>query len=176
MIVVPPTAAARLPVRKSSLVTVWPEGFSRWVCGSTPPGITIRPAASITSASGALRSRPMAAMVPSTIRMSALYASTAVTMRPFLTSVRILSSPFIVPHQARKPCERLRVDAPKRSARQRCPPMAQAGDGLGDPGGYTGDTQNPNALFDLADLLRNAGTAEQQAFSTTFDRLLSVKD
>src|SRR5215510_14071758 len=97
-------------------------------------------------------------------------------MRPFLTSVRMLGSPFIVPHQAFKPGERLRVDAPKRSARQRGTPMAQAGDGLGDPGSDTGDTQNPNTLFDLADLVSYAGAAEQQAFSAIFDRLLGVKD
>src|SRR5262245_61178741 len=97
-------------------------------------------------------------------------------MRPFLTSVRMLGSPFIVPHQALKPCKRLRIDAPKRSARKRGTPMAQAGDGLSDPGGHTGDTQNPNALFDLADLVGYAGAAEQQAFSTAFDCLLGVKD
>jgi hypothetical protein len=54
--------------------------------------------------------------------------------------------------------------------------MAQAGDGLGDPCSYTGDAQHPNALFDLADLLRNASAAEQQTFSTAFDCLLGVKD
>src|SRR6266850_4532801 len=97
-------------------------------------------------------------------------------MRPFLTSVRMLGSPFIVPHQVLKPCERLRIDASKRAARPRGTLMAQAGNGLGNPCGYTGDTQNSTALFDLADLLRNAGTAEQQAFSTAFDRLLGVKD
>src|SRR5262245_24378450 len=97
-------------------------------------------------------------------------------MRPFFTSVRILGSPFIVPHQALKPGERLRVDAPKRSVSQRGTPMAQAGDGLGDPGGDTGDAQHPSALFDLTDLLRDAGTAKQQALSTALDRLLGVKD
>src|SRR5262245_24991300 len=97
-------------------------------------------------------------------------------MRPFLTSVRMLGSPFIVTHQALKPCERFRIDVPKRSVRQRGTPMAQTGDGLGDPGSDTGDTQHPSALFDLTDLLRNAGAAEQQAFSTAFDRLLGVKD
>jgi hypothetical protein len=81
-----------------------------------------------------------------------------------------------MPNQALKPGERLRVDAPKRSARQWGTPMAQAGNGLGDPGGYTGDTQNPSALFDLADLVGYAGAAEQQAFSAAFDRLLGVKD
>jgi len=54
--------------------------------------------------------------------------------------------------------------------------MTQAGDGLGDPGGDTRNTQHPNALFDLADLLGYAGAAEQQAFSAAFDRLLGVKD
>jgi hypothetical protein len=54
--------------------------------------------------------------------------------------------------------------------------MAQAGNGLRDPGGDTGDTQHSNALFDLADLLGYAGAAEQQALSTALDRLLGVKD
>src|ERR1051325_10447458 len=97
-------------------------------------------------------------------------------MRPFFTSVGILRSPFIVTHQAIKPCERLRVDAPKRAVRQWGTPMAQAGDSLGDPCSYTGDTQNSNAFFDLTDLVGYAGAAEQQAFSTAFHRLLGVKD
>src|SRR4029453_1945313 len=88
----------------------------------------------------------------------------------------MLGSPFIVTHQAIKPCEWLWVDAPKRSARQWGTPMAQTGNGLGDPGGDTGDTQHPDAFFDLADLVGYAGAAEQQAFSPAFDRLLGVKD
>jgi len=36
--VVPPMAAARVPVRKSSAETVPPKGISMWVWASMPPG------------------------------------------------------------------------------------------------------------------------------------------
>jgi hypothetical protein len=54
--------------------------------------------------------------------------------------------------------------------------MAQAGKGLSNPGCDTRDTQHSDAFFDLADLVGDAGAAEQQAFSTALDRLLGVKD
>ena len=38
--VVPPAAAAAVPVRKSSDATVPMKGSCMWVCGSMPPGIT----------------------------------------------------------------------------------------------------------------------------------------
>src|SRR5712692_3666039 len=96
-------------------------------------------------------------------------------MRPLVTSVRMLRSPLIVTYQAMKPCERLGIDTPERSAHQRGMPMAQAGDGLGHPCGYTGYAQHPNALLDVVDLVRNASAAKQEAVSPVFDRLLRVK-
>jgi hypothetical protein len=39
-IVVPPAAAAEVPVKKSSLATVPMKGSSMCVCGSIPPGMT----------------------------------------------------------------------------------------------------------------------------------------
>src|ERR1035441_8453938 len=48
MVVVPPKAAARVPVRKSSALVVPPKGMSRWVWQSMPPGRTYMPAASMT--------------------------------------------------------------------------------------------------------------------------------
>src|SRR5215469_6852634 len=45
--VVPPQAAARVPVSKSSAENVPPNGISRWVCTSMPPGMTYLPVASI---------------------------------------------------------------------------------------------------------------------------------
>ena len=49
--VVPPQAAARVPVSKSSAMrTGGAIGWSRWQCASTPPGVTTRPAASISRA------------------------------------------------------------------------------------------------------------------------------
>jgi hypothetical protein len=40
IVVVPPAAAALVPVKKSSEATVPMKGSSMWVCGSMPPGIT----------------------------------------------------------------------------------------------------------------------------------------
>ena len=40
IVVVPPHAAALVPVSKVSEATVPPNGISMWVCASTPPGIT----------------------------------------------------------------------------------------------------------------------------------------
>ena len=47
-VVVPPKAAAVWPDSTSSIVTVPPKGMSRCVCGSTRPGSTYLPLASIT--------------------------------------------------------------------------------------------------------------------------------
>ena len=71
MHVVPPKAAARVPVSKVSEVSVPPNGISRWVCGSTPPGITSFPAASMTRSAGTTRSRPMRATVSPWMKRSA---------------------------------------------------------------------------------------------------------
>ena len=46
--VVPPNAAAVWPDSTSSTVTVPPNGMSRCVCGSIPPGSTYFPEASMT--------------------------------------------------------------------------------------------------------------------------------
>ncbi len=52
MVVVPPKAAARVPVSKSSRDVVPPKGMSRCVWASMPPGITYMPVASITLLGG----------------------------------------------------------------------------------------------------------------------------
>ena len=49
MVVVPPQAAAIVPVEKVSDAKVPPNGISMWVCASIPPGITYMPVASIVS-------------------------------------------------------------------------------------------------------------------------------
>src|SRR5215217_1031 len=46
--VVPPQAAARVPVSKVSDALVPPNGSSMWVCASMPPWMTYFPVASIT--------------------------------------------------------------------------------------------------------------------------------
>src|SRR6266568_2091018 len=48
-VVVPPWAAAMVPVSKSSDETVPPKGMSRWVWASMPPGKTYFPVASMVS-------------------------------------------------------------------------------------------------------------------------------
>ena len=48
-VVVPPQAAAQVPVNQSSLEAVSPTGICRCTCGSIPPGSTSMPAASISS-------------------------------------------------------------------------------------------------------------------------------
>ena len=53
--VVPPNAAAVWPDSKSSIVTVPPKGMSRCVCGSTQPGSTYLPVASIVWSAGRRR-------------------------------------------------------------------------------------------------------------------------
>jgi hypothetical protein len=40
IVVVPPHAAARVPVSNVSDAVVPPKGISMWVCPSTPPGTT----------------------------------------------------------------------------------------------------------------------------------------
>ena len=47
MLVVPPKAAARVPVSNVSLAKVPPNGSSMWVWTSMPPGMTYLPLASM---------------------------------------------------------------------------------------------------------------------------------
>ena len=58
-VVVPPNAAAVCPDSKSSIVTVPPNGMSRCVCGSTAPGSTYFPDASITLSAWTSSASPM---------------------------------------------------------------------------------------------------------------------
>src|SRR5512133_2450347 len=50
IVVVPPQAAARVPVSNVSDAAVPPNGNSMWVCTSIPPGTTYLPVASIVVA------------------------------------------------------------------------------------------------------------------------------
>src|SRR5690349_19534561 len=75
IVVVPPQAAARVPVSKVSAENVPPNGISMCVCASIPPGSTYLPVASITwSAASAAAFSPAS---PSTAR-----ASTAAILSP----------------------------------------------------------------------------------------------
>ena len=71
MVVVPPWAAAMVPLSKSSAEVVPPNGMSRWVCTSMPPGITSLPFASTTVSACGGSPLPMVVMRPSSMRMSA---------------------------------------------------------------------------------------------------------
>ena len=71
MLVVPPNAAARVPVSKVSDDSVPPNGISMWVWGSTPPGSTSRPVASMTRSAETVKLRPIRDTVSSSTKMSA---------------------------------------------------------------------------------------------------------
>ena len=63
--VVPPKAAEVWPASTSSIVTVPPNGMSRCVCGSTHPGSTYFPPASITLSAGMSSDSPINEIVSS---------------------------------------------------------------------------------------------------------------
>ncbi len=86
-VVVPPKAAAMVPVSKSSALVVPPKGISRCVCTSIPPGITKHPAASTTLPAFSIGScAPMAETLWPPTPTSATQVSVAVTTVPFLIS------------------------------------------------------------------------------------------
>ena len=78
MVVVPPQAADRDPLKKSSAISA-PSGrrCSRWMWPSMPPGVTVRPAAS-TSSRPPSRDDAMAAIFPDAMPMSAEKTSAGV--------------------------------------------------------------------------------------------------
>src|SRR5688572_11659605 len=91
-VVVPPKAAARVPVSKSSALVVPPKGMSRWVWGSIPPGMTYLPEASMVRStlvplSLELRSVPTREIFSPSMSTSAAKRSAAVATVPFLIRV-----------------------------------------------------------------------------------------
>src|SRR5487761_918970 len=82
-VVVPPTAAAAVPVRKSSLTRTLPTGRGRGVCAAMPPGTTRSPAASTTSSpSNGSSTAPTACTRPPATRRSPGRSPSASTRRP----------------------------------------------------------------------------------------------
>src|SRR5947208_771799 len=79
IVVVPPNAAAVVPVSKSSDAIVPPNGSSMWVWTSMPPGIRYLRLASIRFAPAALSPVPIAATFSPSVSTSALYVSAAGT-------------------------------------------------------------------------------------------------
>src|SRR5678816_2773903 len=92
MVVVPPWAAATVPVSKSSDDMVPPNGRSMWVWQSMPPGMTYWPVASMVR-SAVCPPRCDGSVSPTilspSIQTSAAKVSDAVTTVPFLMSVRM---------------------------------------------------------------------------------------
>ena len=70
-VVVPPRAAARWPDSTSSIVVVPPNGMSRCVCGSTAPGSTYLPEASMTVSAATSSDSPIREIRSSSMKMSA---------------------------------------------------------------------------------------------------------
>ena len=103
MVVVPPQAAARVPVSKSSEDRVPMIGISIWVWTSTPPGTTSLSEASMTSAAASaaaamsLPGRSTASTRSPSISTSAGSAPVADTTVPPLISVAISASSCGVP-------------------------------------------------------------------------------
>src|SRR5688572_6660788 len=89
IVVVPPKAAARVPVSKVSFAAVPPNGSSIWVCTSIAPGMTHLPVASRVRSASTSSSVPMSAMRSPSISTSAVVVASALTIVPPLISVRI---------------------------------------------------------------------------------------
>ena len=70
-LVVPPNAAAVWPDSTSSIVTVPPNGMSRCVCGSTPPGRRYLPLASITRSASMSSDSPISVTRSPSMKTSA---------------------------------------------------------------------------------------------------------
>src|SRR5512133_3596988 len=96
--VVPPQAAARVPVSKLSEAWVPPNGSSMWVCGSMPPGMTYLPVASTIESTFPSRSTPSnpdpafstAAMISPSTSTSAAAEPVALITVPFLIKVVVM--------------------------------------------------------------------------------------
>src|SRR5215217_185556 len=93
IVVVPPQAAARVPVSKVSEACVPPKGSSMCVCGSIPPGITYMPVASTTASTFCSRSTP-SSVEPgfSTAAMVSPSTSTSAAPEPVL----LITVPFLI--------------------------------------------------------------------------------
>jgi hypothetical protein len=94
MVVVPPHAAARVPVSNVSEAKVPPKGSSMWVCTSMPPGMTYFPVASMVRSAVTPSAPPgayTAAMVSPSTRTSAATAPDVPTTVPPVTRMRLMS-------------------------------------------------------------------------------------
>src|SRR5688572_25052573 len=97
IVVVPPHAAARVPVSKVSEANVPPNGSSMCVCTSIPPGTTYFPVASITFSNVGAASvknprAPTAAIVSPSIITSVSARPVAETIVPFSIRIRLIGT------------------------------------------------------------------------------------
>src|SRR6266446_522188 len=144
MVVVPPKAAARVPVSKSSLEVVPPNGMSRCVWASMPPGSSSIPEASMTRpAASAGREGAMSRIFSPSTRMSAATLRSAVTTVPFRMSVVGIQLSFGDGKAQSKRDEngaRQRFHAALHSGlRQHCAQPVEKGRISGEPGQAHGD-------------------------------------
>ena len=72
-----------VPDSKSSAEVVPPNGMSRCVCTSMPPGITSLPVASMMRSAGILSDVPIVVIFSPSTKMSPTYLSVAVTIAAF---------------------------------------------------------------------------------------------
>jgi len=89
IVVVPPHAAARVPVSNVSAANVPPNGISMCVCASTPPGTTYLPDASIVVSAVQFWPVPSATTLSSSTSTSTDSSSDAVMTSPLVMSVRL---------------------------------------------------------------------------------------
>ena len=97
IVVVPPIAAALVPVSNVSLADVPPNGISMCVWASIPPGITYLPPASITSSAvidGVNDGSTTATIFSPSTRTSATFDPVGPTTVPPLMSKDIFATPL----------------------------------------------------------------------------------
>src|SRR6266566_4632070 len=108
IVVVPPHAAARVPVSKLSAENVPPNGISMCVCTSIPPGSTYLPVASMTWSAAAASAPPSAVMSrastaaifsPATSTSASSVPDAVTTVPPLISVVLMALSPGSGLHQ-----------------------------------------------------------------------------
>src|SRR5512146_1757233 len=104
MVVVPPQAAARVPVSKVSAENVPPNGISMCVCTSIPPGSTYLPVASMTWSAAGPASSPAAPLAmtaaifsPATSTSASSVPDAVTTVPPWISVVLTALSPGSLP-------------------------------------------------------------------------------
>ena len=87
IVVVPPQAAARVPVSKVSTEKVPPNGISMCVCTSIPPGSTYLPVASMTRSAATASSAPVTSRASTAAIFSPATSTSASSVPDAVTTV-----------------------------------------------------------------------------------------